>query len=203
MKTGYSLKVKELFMQPKNAGVMEDADITSIAGSVACGDMLKLYLKIDRENETIERATFESYGCVANIATSSMITEMIRGKTLEYARELTFRDEITALGGLPKIKYHCAVLAVQALKIALNKWDYMNGKKDLTEDFVKTLLRGILDPSTDKDLISSGTVKKIEITGRNLKLLLHISSEENREEILSNVEEAFEKKDVNVEIQEE
>ena len=203
MKTGYSLKVKELFMQPKNAGIMEDADITAIAGSVACGDMLKLYLKIDRENKTIERATFESYGCVANIATSSMITEMIRGKSLEYARELTFKDEITALGGLPKIKYHCAVLAVQALKIALNKWDYINDKKELNEEFVKTLLRGILDPSTDKDLISSGTVKKIEIEEDSIELLIHISSEEHRNEILSNVEEVFEKMDVNLEIKEE
>ncbi len=203
MKTGYSPKVKELFMQPKNAGVMEDADVTAIAGSVACGDMLKLYLKIDREKGIIERATFESYGCVANIATSSMITEMIKGKSLEYARELTFKDEITALGGLPKIKYHCAVLAVQALKIALSKWDYINGKKELTQDFVKTLLRGILDPSTDKDLISSGTVKKIELDGKTVRLLMHISSEEHREEILSNVEEVFEKMDVTVEIQEE
>ncbi len=203
MKTGYSLKVKELFMQPKNAGIMEDADITAIAGSVACGDMLKLYLKIDREAGIIERATFESYGCVANIATSSMITEMIKGKSLEYARELTFKDEITALGGLPKIKYHCAVLAVNALKIALAKWDYMNGKKELDEDFVKTLLRGILDPSTDKDLVSSGTVKEIEIEGNSIELLIHISSEEHRDEILSNVEEVFEKMDVKLDIKEE
>ena len=203
MKTGYSPKVKELFMQPKNAGIMEDADITAIAGSVACGDMLKLYLKIDKEKEIIERATFESYGCVANIATSSMITEMIKGKSLEYARELTFKEEITALGGLPKIKYHCAILAVNALKIALAKWDYLNGKKELGEDFVKTLLRGILDPSTDKDLISSGTVKGIEFEGNNLKITVHISSEEHRDEILSNIEEVFEKMDLNIEILEE
>ena len=203
MKTGYSPKGRELFMQPKNAGVMEDADVTAIAGSVACGDMLKLYLKIDRERGIIERATFESYGCVANIATSSMITEMIKGKSLEYARELTFKDEITALGGLPKIKYHCAILAVQARKIALHKWDYMNGEVELTEEFIKTLLRGILDPTTDKDLISSGTVKGIEFEGKNLKITVHISSEEHRDEILSNIEEVFEKMDLNIEILEE
>lgn len=203
MKVGYSPKVKELFMQPKNAGVMEDADVTAIAGSVACGDMLKLYLKIDGEKGIIERATFESYGCVANIATSSMITEMIKGKTLEYARELTFKDEITALGGLPKIKYHCAALAVQALKIALKKWDFINGKRELDEEFAKSLLRGILDPTTDKDLITSGSIKRIDIDGKNVALLVHISSEEHRDEILSNINEVFEKMDVKLKIEED
>lgn len=202
MKIGYSEKVMELFKNPKNVGALEDANVTAIAGSIACGDMLKLYLKIDPKTETIEDVSFESYGCVANIATSSMITEMVKGKDVDYARKLTFQDEVRELGGLPKIKYHCAVLAIQALRTAIRKWEYLQGKVGLDDKFVKELLRGILDPATDKDLINAGVVRDIKISGKNLKIRVNIGNEEHRDEIISNIEEAFEKMGVNIEIEE-
>lgn len=202
MKIGYSEKVMELFKNPKNVGALEDANVTAIAGSIACGDMLKLYLKIDPETEKIEDVSFESYGCVANIATSSMITEMVKGKDVDYARKLTFQDEVRELGGLPKIKYHCAVLAIQALRTAIRKWEYLQGKVGLDDKFVKELLRGILDPATDKDLINAGVVRDIKISGKNLKIRVNIGNEEHRDEIISNIEEAFEKMGVNIEIEE-
>ncbi len=192
MRVGYSPKVMELFMNPKNVGNMDDANVTALTGSVACGDMIKLYLKINPESEVIEDVTFESYGCAANIATSSMITEMIKGKSIEYARKIAFQEVVDNLDGLPKIKFHCAVLAVAALRIALNKWDLLQGRKNLDEDFVKNLLRGILDPHTDKDLIAADVVKDVRIEDNEVRIVLYMKDDEYKEEIESNVHEVFE-----------
>ena len=202
MKFGYSDRVMELFQTPKNAGPMEDADVTAIAGSMACGDMLKMYLKIEDAPERIVKASFESYGCVANIATSSMITQMVEGKTIEEAKKIGFKDEVDALGGLPKIKYHCASLAVQALRIALSKWSVIKGEREMDETLAREILRGILDPVTDKDIVSAGVVRSLKIEGRLLGISLHIENEEAKEEILPAIDEAFEKMDVDIAIEE-
>ena len=198
MKIGYSKKVMELFMNPKNVGVMNDANVTALTGSVACGDMIKLYLKI--KDNIIKKITFESYGCAANIATSSMVTEMVKGKNIEYARKLSLKDEVEKLGGLPKIKYHCAVLAIKALRIALTKWDVIMGKKKIDENFVSMLLKGIMDPHTDKDIVSAGLIKKISIDGNKIFISVNIADDDYKEDILSNIKETFEKIDVIIEI---
>ena len=118
----YNPKVLELFRHPKNLGKMDDATVTAVAGNPACGDMITFYLKIN-EQEIIERATFESYGCAANIATSSIVTEMIKGLTLKSAwEEVTWKKVTEEVGGLPSIKFHCGVLAVGALKLAIRKY---------------------------------------------------------------------------------
>lgn len=203
MKVGYSKKVLELFMNPKNVGYMEDANVTSLAGSIACGDMIKLYLRIDPETEIIEKITFESYGCAANIATSSMITEMAKGKSVQEAWKITFKDEVEALGGLPKIKYHCAVLSVKGLRLALTKWDVIKGRRALDEKLVEELLKGVMDPHTDKDLVSAGMVRGIRVEGgekKRVEITLEVPEDDFKEEILSNVEEAFEKLDVELDI---
>ncbi len=115
----YTAKVMDLFRNPKNLGKMEDATVVAVAGNPACGDMVTFYLKITQE-ETIEKATFESYGCAANIATSSIVTEMIKGLKLKAAWEdITWKKVTEEVGGLPSIKFHCGVLAVGALKRAI------------------------------------------------------------------------------------
>jgi len=115
----YSAKVMDLFRNPKNLGKMEDATVVAIAGNPACGDMVTFYLKIN-DQQIIEKATFESYGCAANIATSSIVTEMIKGLTLESAwKDITWKAVTEEVGGLPSIKFHCGVLAVGALKRAV------------------------------------------------------------------------------------
>jgi nitrogen fixation NifU-like protein len=167
---GYTKKLMQYFLNPKNAGPMEDATVTSLTGSVACGDMIKLYLKI--EDDVIKRATFESYGCAANIATASVMTEMVTGMRVEEARKITFRDVVEELGGVPRIKYHCATLAVQSLQIALDKYEVLAGRKPLDKNFVLRLLRGILDPETDKDLVSAGKVKDVKVDGRRVEITL-------------------------------
>jgi nitrogen fixation protein NifU and related proteins len=109
----------DLFRNPKNLGKMEDATVVAVAGNPACGDMVTFYLKITPQ-EVIEKASFESYGCAANIATSSIVTEMIKGLTLESAwKDITWKKVTEEVGGLPSIKFHCGVLAVGALKRAI------------------------------------------------------------------------------------
>lgn len=118
----YTQKVLDLFRNPKNLGKMEDATVVAVAGNPACGDMITFYLKIN-EQQIIERATFESYGCAANIATASIVTEMIKGLTLETAwKDVTWKKVTEEVGGLPSVKFHCGILAVGAVKRAIRKY---------------------------------------------------------------------------------
>jgi nitrogen fixation NifU-like protein len=112
----------DLFRNPKNLGKMEDATVVAVAGNPACGDMITFYLKINAQ-DVIERATFESYGCAANIATSSIVTEMVKDLSLETAwKDITWKKVTEEIGGLPSVKFHCGVLAVGALKRAIRKY---------------------------------------------------------------------------------
>jgi len=117
----YNPKVLELFRNPKNLGKMEDATVTAVAGNPACGDMITFYLKINDQG-VIEKASFESYGCAANIATSSILTEMIKGMKLEDAWKISWKSVANAVGGLPSIKFHCGILAVGALRRAIRAY---------------------------------------------------------------------------------
>jgi len=114
--------VLELFKNPKNLGRMEDANASAVAGSLACGDMIAIYLKIDEGKNIVEKASFESYGCAANIAAASIMTEMIKGKRLRDAWNISWKEITEALGGLPSVKYHCGVLAVGALRRAIRAY---------------------------------------------------------------------------------
>jgi len=118
----YSPKVIELFRNPRNLGRIEDADAEAKAGSLACGDMIAIYLKVDEKTERIVDARFESYGCAANIAAASILTEVIKGKTLREAWQISWRRVSDELGGLPAVKYHCGILAVGALRRAIRAY---------------------------------------------------------------------------------
>jgi nitrogen fixation NifU-like protein len=117
----YNPKVLDLFRNPKNLGKMEDATVIAVAGNPLCGDMITFYLKINNQ-DIIEKASFESYGCAANIATSSIVTEMIKGMKLEDAWKISWKSVTEAVGGLPSIKFHCGILAVGVLKRAIRKY---------------------------------------------------------------------------------
>jgi len=113
----YSEKVMDHFRNPRNVGEIEDADGVGEVGNPKCGDIMKMYLKI--ENGVIVDAKFKTFGCGSAIASSSMATEMIKGKTIDEAMKVTNKAVAEALDGLPPIKMHCSVLAEQAIKAAL------------------------------------------------------------------------------------
>ncbi|MDD2482642.1 MAG: Fe-S cluster assembly scaffold protein NifU [Lutispora sp.] len=118
----YSDKVMDHFTSPRNVGQIDNADGVGEVGNAKCGDIMKIYLKI--ENDVIEDVKFKTFGCGAAIATSSIATEMIKGKTVDEALELTNKAVVDALDGLPPQKIHCSVLAEEAVKAAIE--DYKN-----------------------------------------------------------------------------
>ncbi len=113
----YSAKVMDHFANPRNVGELPDANGVGEVGNAKCGDIMRIYLKI--EDNTIQDVKFMTFGCGAAIATSSMATELIKGKTIDQALQLTNKAVVEALDGLPPVKIHCSVLAEQAVKAAL------------------------------------------------------------------------------------
>lgn len=122
----YTEIVMDHFRNPRNVGQIENADGVGQVGNPKCGDIMKIYLKIN--DETIEDVKFETFGCGSAIASSSMATELIIGKSINEAVELTNKAVIEALGGLPPVKVHCSVLAEQAVKSALYDYAQKTGK---------------------------------------------------------------------------
>ena len=123
----YTQKVLDLFRNPKNLGKLEDANVIAVAGNPACGDMITFYMKIN-DRAIIEKISFESYGCAANIATASIVTEMIKGLTVERAwKDVTWKKVTEEVGGLPNVKFHCGILAVGAVKRAIRKYYEQKG----------------------------------------------------------------------------
>jgi len=123
----YSEKVMDHFMNPRNVGEIPDASGVGSVGNPICGDIMRMYLKI--ENDFIVDAKFKTFGCGAAVATSSMVTEMVKGKTIEEALRISNRAVAEALGGLPPIKMHCSVLAEEALRSALADYYRKQGKE--------------------------------------------------------------------------
>ncbi len=200
-KFGYSEKVMDHFKNPRNVGVMEDADVTSKVGSVACGDLIKLYLKFDPDRDQIKDIKFESYGCAANIATSSMMTEMVKGKTIEEARKVTFKDISETLGGLPRIKLHCAVLSRQGLETAFLKYEAKRGRVKMDEPFVNKILRGVLDPVQGVDIISAKILQHTEIEDNKMTLDLKAKPDsELAKSLAEDIHDAFEGLDVDLDL---
>ncbi|MFA5356772.1 MAG: Fe-S cluster assembly scaffold protein NifU [Candidatus Omnitrophota bacterium] len=122
----YSEKVMDHFMHPRNVGEIPDASGIGTVGNPICGDVMKMFIKV--ENDIIVDAKFKTFGCGAAISTSSMVTEMVKGKSIEEALKISNRAVAEALGGLPPVKMHCSVLAEEALKSALADYYKKTGR---------------------------------------------------------------------------
>ena len=131
--TEYSSKVMDHFSNPRNVGEIEDPSGVGTVGNAKCGDIMRMYLDID-ENHVVRDAKFKTFGCGAAIATSSMATELVKGKTVDEALKVTNKAVMEALDGLPPVKVHCSLLAEEAIHAAL--WDYAT-KNNLTIDGLK------------------------------------------------------------------
>ena len=134
----YSEKVMDHFANPRNVGEIENASAVGTVGNAKCGDIMRIYLDID-DNHVIKDVKFKTFGCGAAIATSSMATELIIGKTIEEALEITNKTVMEALDGLPPVKIHCSLLAEEAIHAAL--WDYAE-KNNIT-------IEGLQKPKSD------------------------------------------------------
>lgn len=122
----YSEKVMDHFAHPRNVGEIENANAVGEVGNAKCGDIMKIYMDI--EDNIIKDVKFKTFGCGAAIATSSMATEMVKGKTVDEALELTNKAVMEALGGLPAEKIHCSVLAEEAIRSAIEDYKKRNGE---------------------------------------------------------------------------
>ncbi|MEE8390299.1 MAG: Fe-S cluster assembly scaffold protein NifU [Anaerolineae bacterium] len=116
----YSEKVLDHYQNPRNVGEIEDADGSGMVGNPACGDIMKITIKV--QDERIEDVKFKTFGCGAAIATSSMVTELVKGKMIEEALQITNRDVADALDGLPPVKIHCSLLAEEAVQAAIEDY---------------------------------------------------------------------------------
>lgn len=174
----YNDIVLEHFKNPRNIGQIEDADGKAIEGSPACGDMVSLYIKVDEKTKIITDIKFESYGCASNIATGSIITELAKGKTIDEAKKITWKEASDALGGLPSIKVHCSVLAVEALRSAILNYEEKHGlvtnREVTTEAIVRHRLKKVMNPIKGLDMVTTNLVKDVEVRGGYVWILIDL-----------------------------
>lgn len=137
MSAQYTDRVLEHFRNPRNMGEIEDADGRGDVGNPVCGDMMRITIKVDGETEVIEDIKFTTFGCGAAIASSSVLTELIKGKTLKEALQVTNKDVVDELGGLPAIKLHCSVLAEQGIVAALYDYYQKHPEKEIPSELAK------------------------------------------------------------------
>lgn len=160
----YSQKVLDHFMKPHNLGKLDKANAEATEGSPACGDQVSIWLNVNEETKVIEDIGFLSYGCASNIATASIITDMAKGKTIEEAKEISWKSAAEELDGLPPVKMHCSVLAVDTLRKAIKDYELSHHliKEDraaLNKETVLERLGKVLYPKVGEDLISLKMVK--------------------------------------------
>jgi nitrogen fixation protein NifU and related proteins len=175
---GYNQKIIEHFKNPHNVGEIPDADVKATEGSPACGDQVTLFLKVDPAEKRITDIKFQSYGCASNIATGSIITDIAMGKTLEEAKKISWKDADQELGGLPKVKVHCAVLAVDALHTAIEKYEIQHGLVEktipTTADTLRKRLRHVINPIAGLDIVSTNLLKDARVEGQTAVIVLNL-----------------------------
>ena len=189
----YSQKVLDHFMHPHNVGQLENPDASATEGSPACGDQVSVYLKVDPDTLVIEDISFLSYGCASNIATASIITDLAKGKTLEEAKKLTWKDAMEALDGLPPVKVHCSVLAADTLQTAISNYEIAHGLKEVpnfSKDTILEELKKIIYPQVGEDIVSLKMVKYVGFSEGEVLIDLNMMSfDQWRENVAEEIRE--------------
>ncbi len=207
----YSELVMEHFRNPRNVGRIEEPDAKAIEGSPACGDMVAVYLKVNEDTHTIDDIKFESYGCASNIATGSIITELAKGKTIEEAKTISWEQATQALGGLPPVKVHCSVLAVDGLRAAIQNYEELHGlvaeEVPTDEVEVRRRLKRVMNPEVGQDLIRTRVVSDVEVSEGVVRVVLSLSEDSQfanniRDEIIEKIEPMWDVDEVIVEFEE-
>jgi len=193
----YSQKVLDHFMKPHNVGKIDDATDVATEGSPACGDQVTFYLKINDDTHVIEEIAFQSYGCASNIATASIVTDMVKGKTIEDAKSVSWKDATNELDGLPPVKMHCSVLAVDTLRLAIKKYELEKGliePEPFTKETIIEELRSVIYPKAGEDIVTLKMVKYVRLEEGVVTIDLDIPKfDDHRQEIVNEVKEHLEK----------
>ena len=211
MSSPYSDKVIEYFQNPKNVGEIEDPDGIAKEGSPACGDMVQLHLKVDEDTQEITDIKFRSYGCASNIATGSIITEMAKGRKIEEAKNITWQQAADELGGLPAVKNHCSVLAVDALKEAIRDYEEKHGlvkeQVPTTIEVVKERLKHVMNPIHGLDVLKTNLIEDIKIEDKKIIIKVDLADDHQfapvvKEDIKEKLEHRWDIEDVIVKYRE-
>jgi NifU-like protein involved in Fe-S cluster formation len=204
----YNEIVLEHFRNPRNVGKIENPDGKATEGSPACGDMVSVYINVEPETKKITDVKFESYGCASNIATGSIITELAKGKTIDEAKKITWKQASEALGGLPPIKAHCSVLAIEGLRSAILNYEEKHGlvvsKEPTTEEVVRKRLKRVMNPMKGLDMVATNMVKSVEVKDGVIRVLVDLPEDHQfaatiKEEAKERLENLWDVKEVNIE----
>ncbi|MBA7676773.1 hypothetical protein ES703_85018 [subsurface metagenome] len=173
--------------------------------------MVSVYINVDPKTNTLSDVKFESYGCASNIATGSIITELAKGKTLDEAKKITWKEASEALGGLPKIKVHCSVLAVEGLRSAIENYEERHGlvkdRKPTTVETVRRRLKKVMNPMAGLDLVRTNLVRDIKIKNGTVRVVIDLPPDHQfasaiKEEITEKIEPLWDVKEAVVEFTE-
>jgi len=203
----YTEKVMDHFRHPRNVGKLEGANAKATEGSPACGDMVSVYLKVNEETKRIDDVKFESYGCASNIATGSIITELAKGKTIDEAKQITWKQASDELGGLPPIKAHCSVLAVDGLRAAIENYEETHGlvkeRKPTNVEEVRRRLKRVMNPLVGLDLVKTELVTGIMVEKGKVTVAIDLPETNQfasviRQEVVEKIEPLWDVKEVEV-----
>ena len=202
----YSQKVLDHFMKPHNVGKLENPDVEATEGSPACGDQVTIYMNVNEKTHKIEEITFQSYGCASNIATGSIITDLAKGKTLEEAKKISWKEAAEALDGLPPVKMHCSVLAVDTLQKAIKNYEISHGlaeKESFSKQTIINELKKIIYPKVGESIVTLKMVKYVGFEDGVAIIDVDIPKfDEHRDNVADEIKEHLEKypeiKDVKV-----
>ena len=188
----YTKKTIDHFTNPHNLGTLDNANAEATEGSPACGDMVNYTLKINPETLIIEDIKFKSYGCASNIATASIATDIVKGKHIDEVKQMGTSEAAAKLGGLPPVKMHCSVLAINGIKAAIREYEKSIGRIEdeeriLTDKALRNILMNIIHPKHGVNIIDNGNVSRIKIEGQNVYIVIDLEPDE--EPFAANIQE--------------